>query len=400
MPSQYDLYGPDVFTDPYPLYHRIRAKYPVHLDSHLGCWVVTSYAEVASALANRCLSSERARRGAALREKAWDNLTPLFKDIANLMFFADPPRHTQIRSLINKAFSGRMVEKWRPRIQMIVDNLLAEMQSKGRMDVIHDLALPLPLQVIADMMGIPFNDCTQCKLWADDLAYFLGNPPTLIHSTRLMNSLQVFMEYFREIVVQHCMHPRDDLVNALLHAEDQGIVLTEEELLVNCVGLFGGAYESPANLIGNGLLALLRHPEEMQRLRASPALIANAIEEFLRYDSPVQYTARIAKQTTTIGMKQIHEGQSVMLMLGAANRDPLRFSEPDRLDIGRQDNRHLAFGYSTHYCIGAALARLEGQIAISTILRCMHNIKLEHNSLEWHENLAFHGVKELWITFS
>lgn len=400
MISEYDLQGPDLLANPYPLYHKLRARYPVHLDTHLGCWVVTAYVDVAAGLANRSLSSERVMRGAALQEKEWQELNPLFAHIANLMFYADPPKHTRIRSLVNKALSARMVEKWRQHIQQIVDDQLSLVEKRGKMDIIADIAFPLPSQVIADMLGIPAHDRMQFKRWSDDLADFLGNPPTLDQCTRLMTSIQDFMAYFREVVAEHRMHPKDDLVDALLSAEDQGTILTEDELLINCVGLFTGGHETTTNAIGNGLLALLRNPQEMQRLRDHPEFITTAVEELLRYDSPVQFTARVVQQTTEFKGKKMYKGQRVMLMLGAANRDPQQFHDPDRLDICRQDNRHFAFGHNIHYCIGAALARLEIQIVIATLLQRLPVLQLdETQALVWQDNLSFHGVKALPVLF-
>jgi pimeloyl-[acyl-carrier protein] synthase len=399
MSDEYDLHGAGIFADPYVLYHQLRSKYPVHLDSHLGCWVVTSYSDVSLALANRNLSSERAIGNAALRDEEWNKLNPLFADISNLMFFMDPPRHTQLRSLINKAFSARMIEKWRASIQTIVNDQLDLVQCQGGMDIIRDIAIVLPMQAISDMLGIPIHNRNLFKRWSEDLAYFLGNPPTIEHCTQLMHSIQAFMEYFREIVIQHRTHPKDDLVDALLRSEDKGIALTENELLVNCVGLFAGGHETTTNLIGNGLLALLCNPEELQRLQKNPSLIESAVEECLRYDCPVQFTARVAKQTTEIGGKKIYRGQRVMLMLGAANRDPLQFDEPDHFDIGRRDNWHLAFGHNIHYCVGAALARLEAQVAIGTIVQRFPHLQLEDVTLEWQQNLSFHGLKALPVVF-
>jgi cytochrome P450 len=249
------------------------------------------------------------------------------------------------------------------------------------------------------MLGIPEQDRTRFKHWSDDLAYFLGNPPELTRYTQIMHSMDEFMDYFREIVQQHRSCPGDNILHALLCAEEHGVTLTEDELLINCVGIFVGGHETTTNLIGNGLLALLRNHQEMQKLRDNPDLIKNAVEELLRYDSPVQFTARIAKATTEIGGVKIYKGQKVMLMLGAANRDPEQFSDPDRLDLSRQDNRHLAFGSNIHYCIGAALARLEGQIALKTILQRMPHIQLVSAPLEWQENLSYHGLKALHVTF-
>lgn len=399
MPINYDLSGPDIFANPYPLYHRLRSDYSVHLDSHLGCWVVTSYKDVSSGLANRALSSERVMRGTILQDPAWAELLPLFSYISHLMFYADPPRHTHIRSLINKALSARMVENWREHIQQVVDTLLDQVEAQGKMDVIADLAFPLPSQVVADMLGIPPHDRQQFKSWSDDLADFLGNPPTLDLCNRLLQSIKDFMCYMREIVADHQRSPRGDLVDALLQKDEQENELTEEELLVNCVGLFVGGHETTTNAIGNGLLALLRNEGEFQKLRDNPALLSSAVEECLRYDSPVQFTARSARQTTEIGEKKVYKGQSVMLMLGAANRDPAVFAAPDTFDISRQNNRHLAFGHNIHYCIGAPVARLELLVVFETLMKRLPSLRLADEQLVWNENLSFHGVKKLPVLF-
>src|SRR5579875_854086 len=252
MGFDYDLHGPEIFANPYPLYQRLRSDHPVHLDNHLGCWVITCYKDVLAALANRSLSSERSMHAVAFQSQEWKNLNPLFEHISNLMFFADPPRHTRIRSLINKAFSARMVEKWSSHIQSIVDECLDRVQPTGKMDVIRDLALPLPQHVIADMLGVPRDDQDKFKQWSDDLVDFLGNPPTLELCTRLMHSVQEFMDYFRGVVAQQAASPSEEnLVSALLQARNQGDALSEDELLINCVRLFAGGHETTTNLIGN-----------------------------------------------------------------------------------------------------------------------------------------------------
>jgi pimeloyl-[acyl-carrier protein] synthase len=249
------------------------------------------------------------------------------------------------------------------------------------------------------MLGIPDSDYLQFKLWSDDLVDFLGNPTTLDQCQRLWLSMQEFMAYFRGIVAYHRTHPQDDLVDAFLRSEDSATALTEDELLINCVGLFAGGHETTTNAIGNGVLALLDNPDEMQRLRETPTLITNAVEELLRYDSPVQFTARIARQATEIAGNKIYKGQRVLLMLGAANRDPTVFHNPDTLDINRRNNRHLAFGHNIHYCIGAPIARLEIQIAIESLLQRFPSLRLANNELVWQKNLSFHGLQELLVTF-
>lgn len=399
MPKEYDLHGPGILENPYPLYHKLRSTYPVHLDSHLGCWVVTSYTDVVAALANKDLSSERAVQGALLKEEGWTALSPLSTHISNLMFFSDPPKHTRLRAPINNAFAAHFIGKWRGYIQKNVDGLLDLVQDKGSMDVIKDLALPLPSRVISTMLSIPERDHLQVKLWADDLIDYLGNPYSLDQCRRVWKSMQAFMQYFRGIVAEHRGQAKEDLVDIFLHDQDQETSLTEEELLMNCVGLFTGGQETTVNVIGNATLALLRHPEQMQKLQENPGLIGSAVEEFLRYDSPIQFTARIIKKTTEIRGVKMYKGQNVLLMLGAANRDPSCFPDPDTLDICRKNNRHLAFGHNIHYCIGASVARLEIQIALATLLRRMPRLRLASHELKWQENLSFHGVKALPVTF-
>lgn len=397
--NEYNFQAAKLYANPYPFYHKLRAKYPVHLDSYFGCWVVTTYEDVMVALANRDLSSERAMGGALLRQEGWKDLQPLFAQIANLMFYTDPPRHTQLRGPINKVFSARMAETWREHIQHTANELLDRVQDQRHIDILQDLALPLPMQTMADVFGIPFQDRTRLKRWSDDLAYFLGNAPTLQQCTQLMQSINEFMDYFREIIRQHRLHPKNDIVQALLHAEDHGAGLSEDELLMNCIGIFAGGHGTTTNLIATGLLSLLQHPQQMQALQRNPALINNAIEELLRYESPTQFTARIARANTEIRGVKIYKGQKVMLILGAANRDPQRFPDPDCLDLQRQENHHLAFGGNTHYCVGSALARIEGQVAINTVLQRLPHLQLTPLPLEWQENLSFRGLKALPVTF-
>ncbi|TMC23979.1 MAG: cytochrome P450 [Chloroflexi bacterium] len=405
MPQAYNLQGDALYANPYPLYQRLRSDHPVHLDTSLGCWVVTAYRDVALALSNRSLSSERFMSATAFKDESWQKLAPLLVYVSNLMFFADPPKHTRLRSLVSKIFSAHMIETWRGHIQRVVDERLDLVYEKRQMDVIRDIALPLLIQVIADMFGIPANDQPQFKRWSDDLAEFLGMPPTLKLYTRLMQSIEEFMAYFRSIVAQRrdqrhrSTHQQEDLIDVLILARDHADALSEDELLVNCIGLFAGGHETTTNLIGNGLLALLRNRAELQKLQNNPQLIVSAVEECLRYDSPVQFTARKALEHISIRGKKISKGQSVLLMLGAANRDPDQFHDPDRFDISRQENRHLAFGHNIHYCVGAALGRLEAQIAINTILRRMPELQLTPQPLRWQENLSFHGVKELLVSF-
>ncbi|HKF35292.1 MAG TPA: cytochrome P450, partial [Ktedonobacteraceae bacterium] len=271
---------------------------------------------------------------------------------------------------------------------------------QGHMDVIVDFADPLPAIVTAEMLGLPPSDWRQLTRWSTDFAEALGNfQHNPDHAPQVIRSLEAMCTYFHEAVREHRKHPGDDLICELLTAEHEGDSLSEEEVVANSIMLMTGGQETTTNLIGNGLLTLLRHPEQWEQLRANPRLIPSAIEELLRYESPIQYTSRQAPDDVQMGGKTIRKRQAVIAVMGAANRDPERFPDPDRLDICRQDNRHLAFAWGAHFCFGAPLARLEGQIAFETLPRRLPNLGLEPGSVTWRENLAFRGLTSLPVTF-
>jgi cytochrome P450 len=268
------------------------------------------------------------------------------------------------------------------------------------MDVIRDLAVPLPTTVMAELLGMPADDREQLKAWSADFAEVLGNfqynPERASKVLRCVNEMTA---YFHEAICSPSDEPSDDLINAFITAEDQGDRLTEEEIIANMIVTMVGGQETTTNLIGNGTLTLLRHPDQLARLRANPALIAGAIEELLRYESPSQHTARMTVDEVEIGGKAIRQHQGVIAVMGAANRDPARFPDPDRLDLERQDNRHVAFGWASHFCFGAPLARLEGQIAFSTLLRRMPDLRLDPGPLTWRQNLGLRGLIALPVSF-
>ncbi len=397
MAAEFDLLAPEVRADPYPLYDFLRAWDPVHWSEEAARWILTRYADISAVLRDGRFSADRATQfmrllGAEERE----HLGALEAGLARQLLFIDPPDHTRLRRLVNAAFTPRVVERMRARIQEIVDDLLDAVAPRGRMDVIADLAYPLPSIVIAEMLGVPPADRDRFKRWSDDLAAFIGLSPALVESARrAQGSMLEFADYFREIIAARRAQPGEDLLSALIAAEAQGDVLSEEELLANCILLLAAGHETTTNLIGNGLLALLRHPDALARLRREPDLIRSAVEELLRYDSPVQATARLAKADVEVGGRTIQAGQGVVLLLGAANRDPEQFPDPHALDLARADNRHLAFGAGAHFCVGAPLARLEGQIAIGTVLRRFPDLRLVDAPLAWRESVAFRGLESL-----
>jgi cytochrome P450 len=317
------------------------------------------------------------------------------------MLFLDAPAHTRIRSLAAQAFTSRRVAELRRHIQEIAHTLLDAVVARGRMDVIQDLAAPLPAIVTAEMLGVPTADHLQLKAWSADFAEMLGNfQHNPDRAARVLRSTEDMLDYFRAAVREQRTRPRPGLVSAMLQADIDGDRFTEDEVIANCIITMIGGQETTTNLIGNGVLALLRHPDELERLRREPALIGSAIEELLRYESPSQHTARLAPEDTVLGGQQIRRRQAVIAVMAAGNRDPERFPDPDRLDLARPDNRHLAFGWAAHFCFGAPLARLEGQIAVSTLLRRLAALRLETSALTWRTNLGLRGLTGLPITFT
>jgi cytochrome P450 len=289
----------------------------------------------------------------------------------------------------------------RSHIQNIVDELLDAVQPAGRMDAIQDFAYPLPAIVIAQLLGVPPEDRNQFTQWTASFGLLLGGNELSIEAViQALYGVAEFTEYFRKIIAQRRTTPKDDLMQAMITAEEQGDRLTEEELLGNCVLLLAAGHGTTTHLIGNGLVALLQNPNQLQALRDDPSMISLAILELLRYDSPVQLTSRHASEDLEIGDKHIGAGQEVFLCLGAANRDPEQFTEPDRLNLRRQENRHLAFGQGIHYCLGAPLARLEAEIAFNTLLRRLQHMRLETTELVRSQSLVFRGIRSLPITFA
>jgi hypothetical protein len=281
-----------------------------------------------------------------------------------------------------------------------VNRLLDAVQNKGQMDIIQDLAEPLPAIVTAEMLGVPLSDRLQLKTWSADFAEMLGNfQHNPEHAPRMLRTVQDMTTYFRDSIRQQKDHPREGLVHSLMTAEVDGDRLTEEEVVANSIVTMVGGQETTTNLIGSGVLTLLRNPGEMKRLQQDPSLIPAAVEEMLRYESPSQHTGRLAAQDVELGGRAIRKGQAVMAVMAAANRDPERFPDPDRFDVTRTDNRHLAFGYAAHFCFGAALARVEAQEAFEAIIRRLPDLELQPGPLVWRGNLGLRGLTALPLRF-
>jgi hypothetical protein len=398
--SLYHLLDPEVLANPYPLYQRLRTEAPVHWDPFLHAWVVTRYVDVVRVLHD--FSADRTPTPEQLQRINLSALSPIAAVMVKQMLFLDAPAHTRLRSLASSAFTPARVRVLRSHIQQIADTLIdaARAAQPGKMDIIAEFAEPLPAIVTAEMLGVPISDHRQLKDWTAVFAEMLGNfQHNPDHVPKVLRALEEMLEYFRERVRELRAHPREGLINSLLTAEINGDRLTEEEVIANSIVTMVGGQETTTNLIGNGLLTLLRHPAEMQRLRAEQELIPSAVEELLRYESPSQHTARLAPTDVELGGRKIRKRDAVIVVMGAANRDPERFPDPDRLDLARKDNRHLAFGWAAHFCFGAALARIEGQVSFETILRRMPGLSLEQRPLQWRTNLGLRGLVALPVRY-
>lgn len=396
--SLYRLLDPAVLADPYPLYRRLREEDPVHWDPFLHAWVATRYADVVTVLHD--FSAGTAPSPDQMRAMGLGPMEPIARVMVQQMLFMDAPAHTRLRKLCSTAVIPRRVELMAAQIQDVADRLLDSVVTSGRMEVIADFAAPLPAIVSAGLLGVPASDHLQLKAWSADFGEMLGNfqhdPDRVV---RVLRSVEDMTAYFRDAIRQQRLKPRDGLIRSLMDAEIEGSRLTEDEVIANIVVTMVGGQETTTNLIGNGLLTLLRQPERLAELRDNLSTIETAVEELLRYESPSQHTMRLAPKDVMLGGKFIRRGEPVMAVMAAGNRDPDRFPDPDRLDLSRQDNRHLAFGWAAHFCFGAPLARLEGQIAFSTLLRRLPDLALAADRVAWRENLGLRGLKALPVTF-
>lgn len=394
MQATYDIFSDFVRDDPYPLYQRMRDEAPVHFDGW--AWNLTRHADVLFAFSDPRFSSDRFGTPDWFEPEYAREIAPLY-DITNLfLLFMDPPDHTRLRGLVAQAFSAKMIEGMRPTIQSAVDELLDKVAATGTMDIIADLANPLPGIVIAEMLGVPKVDQPRFKEWANAYARFLGtlgdNPDLRNAANRAVIELS---DYIREVAQQRRVEPRDDLITALVQAEEQGDRLTHDELVATCFLLLFAGNETTTNLIGNGILTLLRNPDAHALLREQPTLIRTAVEEFLRWESPVQFTDRAVIDDVEIGGQKIYAGQSVRTILGAANRDPAQFENPETFDITRRPNRHIAFAHGIHFCLGAPLARAEGQIAINSVVQRFPALAASDDRVVWQRNHVFRALKTL-----
>ncbi|CAN5759357.1 cytochrome P450 [soil metagenome] len=392
MTLEFDPRSPAFRRNPYPYYHMLRDAAPIFYWSTWGIFFLTRHDDCTELLRDNRLAHGNMGDPSAPQDA-------LAKMQSNWMLFKNPPDHTRLRSLVHKAFTPRMVEQLRTVIQTITDNLLDKVQATGQMDLIADLAYPLPVTAIAEMLGIPEQDRHTFHEWSDALARSLDltEEPTVYE--RANQAAVTFTAYLRELANQRRAEPRNDLLSALVAVEEAGDHLSEAELYGTCSLLLIAGHETTINLIGNGTLALLQNPDQLRLLQQNSALLKPAIEELLRYDSPVQMTSRLVMEGMEIRGQALARGQQVSFMLGAANRDPAVFANPDALDITRKANPHLAFGGGIHYCLGAPLARMEGQIALETLLRRLPNLALATGLPVYRDNYVLRGLETLPVTF-
>ena len=398
------MMGPEFLTNPYPFYERLRSLSPVLRAPgavELGAWIVTSHSACSTALRSKQFGKE----GQKVLPPEKLAMIPLERlDLVdrrrNNMLFRDPPDHTRLRGLVSQAFTPRTIERLRPHIGEIAEHLLDDAQKRGSMDLIADFAFPLPIIVIAELLGVPPEERDRFKTWSNQLIVGLSPLAQQEDFVRIAKAIGELDDYLSGVIAERRRAPRQDLISELIQAQEAGDQLSQDEMVATCRLLLTAGHETTVNLIGNGTLALLRHPEEWARLRADTGLLPGAIEELLRYDSPVQMTLRFTLEDTQLGNQAVSRGDLLMVLTGAANHDPEHYAEPARLDVTRENaHSHLAFGAGIHYCLGASLARLEGQIAIGGLLRRMPGLQVAAEPLEWRKNPVLRGLKSLPVTF-
>jgi cytochrome P450 len=397
-----DPQAPENRADPYPFYAWLRENEPIR-HAVDGSWIITRYADGAGLLRDPRFSPNPAW----LREGAVEGAEhhPVRQVGTSLMMFLDPPDHTRLRGLVSKAFTPKVVEGMRATVQGLVDELLDRVAGQEAFDVVADLGYALPVAVICDLLGVPPFDRELFRRLSSDASRLLDGGALDAESQQrgVVAGMQLF-QYFTDLVEERrpTAAERSDLLSAMIAAEEAGDRLTHQELITTATLLFVAGHETTTNLIGNAVLALLRNREELRRLRDDPALMRSAVEEFLRYDSPVQFVARITREDVEVGGQPIPKGDQLILVVGAMNRDPAQFADPDRLDVARpiEENRHLSFSGGPHYCLGASLARLEAQVAIGTLLRRFPDLELVTTQPEVREHFVLRGFKELKVRTS
>jgi cytochrome P450 len=403
-PVVFNPFDPTWRADPYPFYRRLRAEAPVGQIPGIGIWYFTRYADCEAILRDARWSSDE--RNSTIYQQVMasraEAVPPPLERLRPFLFL-DPPDHTRLRGLVSTAFTPRVIERLRPRIDQLVDELLGDAAARGRLDVVADLAYPLPVVIISELLGVPPEDQSRFRGWSKVMAAALDPellvPPEVLE--RRATVVTEFSGYFQGLIAERRRRPSDDLLSALVAVEDEGDRLSEDELLATLILLLVAGHETTVNLIGNGVLALLRHPEQLARLRSDPTLIKNTVEEVLRWDPAVQLDGRTALSDIVVGDVTVPAGDEAIVLIAAANRDEAHIADGERFDITRPDIRHLSFALGPHYCLGAPLARAEAQAAIAGVVQAFPGIRLPADSsgLRYRETLVLRGLEALPVEF-
>lgn len=397
---------PKFIQDVYTYYQRYREQDPVHwgVSSNPqlpGAWYIFRYDDVMQVMEDRRFGREFLKREDVETTPVPTAYNTFLTMVSKWIVFREPPDHTRLKSLVSKAFTPKVVENLRPAVYQIADNLLDQVHARGEMNLVEEYAFPLPIMVIAIMLGADPHDHPLFRKWALALqnasASRLKPPPKIYEQAE--KASQEFIDYFKPIIADRRANPQEDLISNLVKAADEGDKLTDEEIVATCTHLLTAGHETTVNLIAKGTLALLRNPEAFKLFRSHPEFMPNAIEEIIRYDTPIQMITRWAYADIEIGGQLIRRGDSVGVMLGSANRDPARFKNPDVFNIQREDIKHCGFGGGIHFCLGSTLARAEGQIALNVLLNRLPELRLAQEKIEWANNIIFHGPKRLPVVF-
>jgi len=401
MVADRNFLSPDLVADPYPYLHALRAEDPVHWSEPHQAWILTRYDDVESAFLDERLSAARVRSLLPAEPSADDRQTfdAIYRLLGNWMVFIDNPDHARLRRLARAAFTGRMVERLRPTIEAIVDGLITEIERERHVDFVSRFAFPLPATVIAKLLGVPEEDLGRFQRWSQDVSSLVfGGSGGAGRRERAVRGLLALERYFRALLDRRQREPADDLLSELARAEEKGDVLSADEVIATCALLLFAGHETTANLLSTGFLHLDRHPHERRWLAENPALTSRAVEELLRFDGPTKLQVRMATQDMELRGKRVGAGQRVLLCQSAANRDPERFLEPDRLDLGRNFDEHLAFGIGIHYCLGAPLARLEAEIAFRGLVERLAELHVDPGDVEWYATISSRGLATLPVS--
>lgn len=393
----YDPSGEAVRRDPFPLYARLQDEDPVHWSPLLRTWIVTRYDDVRDVALTADLSPNRLKPFyASLKDERRDLLAEVMRYLSLWLVFRDPPEHTRLRRLLNGVINPKVVQAMRPGIRQVVEDVLDRVAGRTELDFASEVAALIPAWVILDMLGIPRERFDEIKVWSDDMRTFIGTsrgePARYERARRGAHGMAAF---FRELIAERRADPRDDVVSAMIAARDDAGSLSEDELIATCMLILFGGHETTTSLLTNSVNALLDHPDQLERLRAEPALIESAVEEFLRYDGPSNSIARVVAVDHPLGDKVLRQGERVFAMVNAANRDPRQFDRPQALDLGRTPNRHLTFGFGIHFCLGAPLARLEGQACVAALLERCPRLARGAGELEWLDAMVMRGLTRL-----